>query len=104
MDEHRPPAPQLTVVTQSACHLCDDAHRALDDIARGHDVAVQYVESATEEGAALLARHRPPMMPLVLLDGAYFSAGRLPRKKLLKALSLRDAGRLPHAGGAVHGH
>jgi len=32
--------------------------------------------------AALLATHRPAMNPLVLLGGQYFSAGRLPRRKL----------------------
>jgi len=30
------------------------------------------------------------MNPLVLVDGAYFSSGRLPRKKLVKLIGARD--------------
>jgi glutaredoxin 2 len=40
-------------------------------------------------GKALQAAHRPAMFPLVLIDGKRFSVGRLPRRKLDRALSKR---------------
>jgi len=36
-----------------------------------------------------VAVHRPAMNPLVLVDGAFFSSGRLPRKKLITLLERR---------------
>ena len=41
---------------------------------------------AAGEGAALVAEHHAPMFPLVLVDEAFFSAGRLPRGKLRRLL------------------
>ena len=49
--------------------------------------------------ARLVAEHRPPLSPLVLVDGAYFSAGRLPRKKLAKLLTARGTALVPAVGG-----
>jgi len=43
-------------------------------------------------GRSLMEQHRAPMSPLVLLDGAYFSAGRLPRRKLEKRLAKTQQG------------
>ncbi|WP_341359304.1 glutaredoxin [Georgenia sp. M64] len=82
--------PVLTVVHAPACHLCDDAVEALREIAAVQPLRVEVVELESPEGRRLAAEHRPAMNPLVLLDGARFSAGRLPRRKLLKALAERS--------------
>jgi hypothetical protein len=81
----------VTVVHAPACHLCTDAQRALAELAADHPLAVELVAAADPRGAALLADHRPAMFPLVLVDGAFFSAGRLPRTKLRRLLDARAA-------------
>jgi len=81
----------VTLVTSPACHFCDDAHRALGDLATTYALDITAVAIDSREGQALTATHRPPMSPLVLVDGEYFSAGRLPRRKLTKLLEERRA-------------
>ena len=76
----------VTVVTTPACHYCADAERALTAMADEYPIHVRVVELESPEGLRLTARHRPAMSPLVLVNGRFFSAGRLPRKKLLALL------------------
>lgn len=84
---HQSP-PRITLVTTPGCHFCDDAHRALTELsAEGAAIELELVEATSQAGLALLVQHRPPMNPLVLVDGAYFSAGRLPRRKLQALLA-----------------
>lgn len=85
------PIARITVVSAPACHFCHDAHEALVDLAAQHPISVETVEADSEEGRALISQHRPAMMPLVLLDGQFFSTGRLPRRKLTKMLASREA-------------
>ncbi|WP_225754842.1 glutaredoxin [Actinotalea sp. Marseille-Q4924] len=79
----------VTVVHAPACHLCEDAVDALADLGQRWPLTVRVVELESTEGALLVAQHRPAMNPLVVVDGAYFSSGRLPRKKLVKLLTGR---------------
>ncbi len=87
----------VTVVTSPGCHFCHDAEQILEELA-GQDatIRVDLVEATTDAGRALLTEHRPTMNPLVLVDGAYFSAGRLPRRKLQHLLDHRAANRAHH--------
>ncbi|GGC07304.1 glutaredoxin [Cellulomonas carbonis] len=86
-----PTPPVVTVVQSPACHFCHDAEQALADLAREVPLSIRLVDVGTDEGRALVAEHRPAMNPLVLLDGDFFSSGRLPRRKLAKALAARTA-------------
>ncbi len=79
----------LTVVHAQACHFCDEARAVIDGLAERYPVRVEYVAAEGERGRALVAAHRAPMYPRVLVDGRFFSAGRLPRRKLAKALDAR---------------
>ena len=72
----------IVLVHAPACHFCEDARAALDEFRRDYDLAVDLVEAGSATGQDLVARHRPAMFPLVLVDGAFFSVGRLPRGKL----------------------
>ena len=81
----------VTVVHSPACHFCDDARAALTDLATEFPLTVEFVDCTEPRGAALIRQHRAGMYPLVLVDGAYLSAGRLPRKKLRAQLSSRFA-------------
>lgn len=88
------PSPQrhlsrVTVVESPACHFCVDAHEALADLAVDYPLLVDTVDARTDAGQLLMAKHRAAMSPLVLLDGAFFSHGRLPRRKLAKVLNSR---------------
>ena len=80
----------ITVVHSPACHFCDDAQRVLAEFAAEYPLAVELVDAGEPRGQALVAVHRAPMFPLVLVDGVFFSVGRLPRKKLRKVLAARN--------------
>lgn len=86
------PDPTITVVRTTACHLCADAQDALAELGRSFPIRVKVLDLDTEHGQALVGAHRPTMFPLVLVDGVFFSAGRLPRRKL-RALLATEAAR-----------
>ena len=83
--------PTITVVHAPACHLCADAQEALTVLGQEMPIQVELVDTDSETGMALVGTHRPTMFPLVLLDGAFFSQGRLPRRKLRALLASRQA-------------
>jgi glutaredoxin len=80
---------RVTMVHAPACHFCDDARSTLDELAGSYPLEVELVEARSDRGRGLLAEHRAGMFPLILIDETYFSAGRLPRKKLRKLLDTR---------------
>ena len=80
----------VTVVRTAACHYCADASAALDELGRRYPLRVEEVDADSPAGLALLSRHRPGMFPLVLVDGRFFSVGRLPRGKLRELLDARQ--------------
>lgn len=77
---------EVTVVHSDGCHLCDDAIAALDEFSREHPLTVRLVEFDSPEGRELHRRFRPPIPPLILVDGELFGWGRLSRRKLVKRL------------------
>jgi glutaredoxin len=79
---------QVTLVVSSGCHFCHDAEDALDELG-GEFPGGDAGRSAQPDGHGLAQRHGAAMSPLVLLDGAFVSAGRLPRNKLRKLLAQR---------------
>jgi hypothetical protein len=80
---------RVTLVTTDACHLCDDARQAVAEFASGFPLQVELIDAGSPSGRRLLAAHRAGMLPLVLLDGEYVSAGRLSRGKLRQLLQQR---------------
>ena len=92
MDALEGPAAVVTLVTSPGCHLCQDARYALEELQHERALDLRIVEGNSTEGLSLVARHRPALLPLVLVAGEFFSAGRLPRGKLRRALA-RGAGR-----------
>ncbi len=86
-------ATRLTLVTAPGCHFCEDAQQAIAAlIQHGAAIDLEVVEATSPAGLTLLGKHRPAMNPLVLVDGVYFSAGRLPRRKLESLLKQQAAG------------
>lgn len=98
-----PPPARVTVVESEACHFCADARQVLADFAADYPLVVDAVDVRSEAGRLLMAQHRATMSPLVLIDGASFSNGRLPRRKLAKHLTQRygapTAARSVRSGG-----
>jgi hypothetical protein len=80
----------LTLVRTAGCHFCEDAHEAVAAlIEEGFALRLEVVDATSDAGIDLVALHRPALYPLVLVDGEYFSAGRLPRRKLQALLNTR---------------
>ena len=80
------------MVEAPACHLCDNAKSTLAALAQSYPMTIRVLSISDEAGRELMEQHRAPMSPLVLLDGQYFSAGRLPRRKLERRLSKAPRG------------
>jgi hypothetical protein len=79
----------ITVVHSPACHFCDHAQDALAALAAEYPIEVELVDAREPRGQVLVTAHRVGMLPLVLIDEAFFSAGRLPRRKLRRLLDSR---------------
>lgn len=89
----------ITVVQTSGCHFCVQAEESLEVLAARYPIHVSLVDVESPEGVRLTQQHRPAMNPLVLVDGRFFSSGRLPRKKLTALLG-RVAGDSAHPKGS----
>jgi glutaredoxin len=72
----------IVLVTAPGCHYCDDALRLLDEVGRTKPLKVRTVPLSSDEGRALLARHRVLFPPILLIDGVFFGYGRISRRKL----------------------
>jgi glutaredoxin len=83
---------EVTLVEAPACHLCEDAKSTLAVLARSYPLTVHVVSIEDEVGRELMQTHRAPMSPLVLLDGKYFSSGRLPLRKIENRLKQAQQG------------
>lgn len=88
----------VTLVHSPACHFCDDAAETLSTLSATYAIDVSVVALESEVGSALVSQHRPAMNPLVLVDGNFFSSGRLPRKKLVRLLQDRGVTPVVTAG------
>jgi Glutaredoxin-like domain (DUF836) len=84
-------APTVTLLVTTGCHYCEDARGELAARADLGELELNVVSIDSEQGRALQATHRPSMFPLVLVDGKPFSVGRLPRRKLDRALARSEA-------------
>jgi hypothetical protein len=80
---------EITVVHAQACHFCEDASKILEELALEFPLHIERIGADEPRGRELVAEHRVPMYPLVLVGGAFFSFGRLPRRKLRKLLATR---------------
>jgi hypothetical protein len=82
--------PTVTVVRAAACHLCEEAQDVLAEAAQRWPIRVEVIEADSASGMDLVGRYRPASFPLVLIDGQFFSQGRLPRAKLRALLDARQ--------------
>lgn len=78
---------QVTIVTSEACHWCEEAKDTIERLSRSHPLQIRTVDALEPEGRQLLHAHAASMYPLVLVDGQYFSHGRLPRRRFEELLN-----------------
>jgi glutaredoxin len=86
---HDPRPGAVTLVVSPGCHFCRDAQDVLDELSREFPMVVTRVDLRSPAGMNLAQIHGAAMSPLVLLDGEFVSAGRLPRNKIRKMLAHR---------------
>jgi hypothetical protein len=83
---------RVTVITAPGCPFYAGVVNTLDKLAQRHELTVIEVLAQTPEGVVLVDEFRPAMLPLVLVDGAYFCEGVLPAERLEKQLAAQHAG------------
>ena len=88
-ESHPPAVVRVIVVESEACHFCEDALAVLEELTQDHELELDVVDLSSRAGQELTQRHRPALTPLVLVDGEFFSQGRLPRRKLARLLAER---------------
>ncbi len=80
------PVHEVIVLTSPACHLCEEALEVLEGLRDELSLSIRAVEMGSPEGRVLVERFRPAVPPGVIVDGALFSSGRLPQRKLRRLL------------------
>lgn len=80
---------ELTLLTQSACGLCDHAKEVLGRVAHDYPLRVTEIDLPSLQGQRLAARAGVLFAPGVLIDGEPFSFGRLSERKVRRALDKR---------------
>jgi glutaredoxin len=81
---------RITLVESEACHFCEQAQNSLAELAVRYPLLIDIIDVRSEQGRSLMQSHRASMSPLVLVDGEFFSHGRLPRRKLEHVLSAQQ--------------
>ena len=78
---------QITLLTQTDCHLCEHAKQVLTRVREDHPLEVEEIDLDTDTGRKLATEAGVMFAPGVLLDGRPFGFGRLSERKLRKALT-----------------
>jgi glutaredoxin len=86
----------VTLLTQASCSFCEQAKETLAGLSQEHAFETEEISLDTEEGRALGERHGVVFAPGVLVDGEFFSFGRLSERKLRRTLQRRDAPSADH--------
>lgn len=84
---------QVTLVSQPACQLCDDAKAVLWRLGEDFLLSIAFVDLATADGERLAGSGGMVFPPGVFVDGELFSYGRLSERKLRRELARRIGGR-----------
>lgn len=91
---------RITIVEAPGCHFCSEAHEVLAALVeQGHQIEINTMDARSPDGQMLMQRHRAGLSPLVLVDGTFFSHGRLPRRKLARLIEQRSSS--PVSSGAA---
>ena len=84
----------VTLLTQTSCSFCEQAKETLAQLSQEQDFETEEISLETEDGRALGERHGVLFAPGILVDGDFFSFGRLSERKLRRELQRRND--VPH--------
>ena len=77
---------EVVLLTKEDCHFCEQAKDVLARLRGEYDLRVREVALESEEGRSLALTSAAPFPPVLFLNGATFSYGRLSERRLRKAL------------------
>lgn len=77
---------EVLLLTRDDCHHCEQAKEVLESLRDEYGLNVRELPLESDEGRRLGLETGALFPPVVLLDGKYFSYGRLSERKLRKAL------------------
>ena len=81
--------PAVTMFTRERCHLCDEAHEALERVRKAHPFALTVVDLDREAPEDKRAAYDWEV-PVVELDGKKVMKYRVDEARLIRLLSGRD--------------
>jgi glutaredoxin len=84
------PVTHITLLTQSACSLCEHAKSVLARVGADHPLQVREVSLDSPEGRTMAREAGVAFAPGILLDGAPFGFGRLSERRLRRTLTRRE--------------
>jgi glutaredoxin len=87
---------QITLLSQSSCGFCDHAKEVLSRVGADYPLRITEIDLAGEEGQRLAARAGVLFAPGVLVDGEFFSFGRISERRLRRTLDQRRQDRPAH--------
>lgn len=76
----------VELVTAPGCHFCDEAQEILHLQKDRFPLTIELVPLMSETGRNLVARHRVPFPPILLIEGVFFGYGRLSQRRLEQRL------------------
>ncbi len=82
---------QITLLTQPSCSMCTHAKSVLHRLKQEYRLSIQELDLTSPDGQQLASRAGVMFAPGLLLDGQMFSFGRVPERKLRRALDRRQA-------------
>jgi glutaredoxin len=77
---------EVVLLTKEDCHFCEQAKDVLARLRGEYELRVREVALESAEGRSLALESAAPFPPVVFVNGATFSYGRLSERKLRKAL------------------
>ncbi len=77
---------EITLLTQSDCHLCEHAKTILGRVGEDYPLQVTEIDLRSADGQQLATEAGVLFAPGVLLNGQPFTYGRLSERKLRKTL------------------
>ena len=77
---------EIVLLTKADCHFCEQAKDILTRMRGEFELRLREVPLESDEGRDLALKSGAPFPPVVFVDGAPFSYGRLSERKLRKAL------------------
>ena len=72
----------ITLLTQASCAFCDQTKEILSRLTTDYTLNVHEIRLDTDEGRKLAIQHAVMFAPGILIDGQFFSYGRLSERKL----------------------